>query len=993
VAEALEQGISAANLDNRAKVVRVGCMGLCEAAPLVLVSPDGIFYRNVDEHSARRIVNEHLANDRPVEDLELIWEDGDGAVSRSREIPFFARQLKIALRNCGVIDPLDIDEYIAADGYLALEKSLFEMQPEEILDIVHRSGLRGRGGAGFPAGLKWQLVRQAEGDVKYVVCNADEGDPGAFMDRSILEGDPHSVIEAMTVAGRAVGSGQGYVYLRAEYPLAIERLGGALEQARSRGLLGTRILGSDFSFDVEIRIGAGAFVCGEETALMHSIEGKRGTPRTRPPFPAQKGLWGKPTLLNNVETWANVPAIICRGADWYAGIGNERSKGTKVFALAGSVRNTGLVEVPMGISLAEVVDTIGGGMRLGRPFKAAQSGGPSGGCIPASLAKVAIDYESLQDLGAIMGSGGLIIMDEGTCMVNLAGFFLDFLSDESCGKCPPCRIGVRVLKNILDRITRGEGRIEDLETLKSLGEHIQKSSLCGLGQTAPNAVLSTVRHFRDEYEAHIKYKRCPAVVCKGIVSSPCQYSCPIEQDAPCYIGLIAQGKFEEAVEIVRRENPLPAVCGRVCDAPCEIRCRAGEGDGEAISIRALKRFLSDYEREKGLEVSPKTREKRGERVAIVGSGPAGLTCAHYLALEGYQVTIFESLPVVGGMLAVGIPEYRLPKDALEHDVSMIRKMGVEIRTNTTVGRDIHLSDLRKEYQAVFVAAGAHRGLALGIDGGGPAQVIDAVDFLREVNLGRSVDIGQRVVVIGGGNSAVDAASAAKRLGKDVRMLYRRTRQEMPALPEEVKALEEEEIKVEFLIAPLRAAPGSGGRMTGLECIRMRLADVDKSGRRRPVPIEGSEFTVECDTVISAIGQKPDVGTLLSGSDVNMTGWGTLAVDPETLCTGIEGVFAGGDVVTGPSAVTPAMAHGKIAARMIHAYLQGRPVGRQYNVIRPAIDVEVAELSEEEVETLRKPEMPLLSMDERTRTFKEVQLGLSTEMAIAEAKRCLRCDKG
>ncbi len=519
VAEALEREISAAGLDARARVVRVGCMGLCEAAPLVLVSPDGVLYRSVDEESARKIVGEHLARDRPVEDLELTWEDGRGGILRSREIPFFARQLKIALRNCGVIDPLDIDEYIAADGYLALEKSLFGLKPADVLEIVHRSGLRGRGGAGFPAGLKWQIVAQAEGDEKYVVCNADEGDPGAFMDRSILEGDPHSVIEAMTVAGRVVGSRRGFVCVRAEYHLAIERLEAALAQARERGLLGRRILGADFFFDLEIRAGAGAFVCGEETALIHSIEGKRATARPRPPFPAQKGLWGKPTLLNNVETWANIPPIICRGADWYAAIGNERSKGTKVLALAGSVRNTGLVEVPMGISLSEIVNAIGGGMRTGLPFKAAQSGGPSGGCIPASAADVAIDYESLQELGAVMGSGGLIVMDEGTCMVSLASFFLDFLSDESCGKCPPCRIGVRVLKEILERITNGKGRIEDLEILKSLGEHIQKTSLCGLGQTAPNAVLSTLRHFRNEYEAHVEYKRCPALVCRGIVSS------------------------------------------------------------------------------------------------------------------------------------------------------------------------------------------------------------------------------------------------------------------------------------------------------------------------------------------------------------------------------------------------------------------------------------------------------------------------------------------
>lgn len=518
VATVIEEEIRAAGLEERAGVVRVGCMGLCEAGPLVLVVPDGVYYPKVDEELARRIVREHLGEERPLEDHELAWEGPGGERLRSREVPFFARQLKIALRNCGVIDPLSIDEYIAVDGYRALAKVLHEMGPADVLDQVKRSGLRGRGGAGFPAGLKWQFVRDAPGDVKYVVCNADEGDPGAFMDRSILEGDPHSVIEAMTIAGRVIGSRQGYVYVRAEYPLAIARLEAALAAARRYGLLGEGILGSDFSFDIEIRIGAGAFVCGEETALMHSIEGKRGMPRPRPPFPAQRGLWNRPTLLNNVETWANIPPILLRGAEWYAAIGSGRSRGTKVFALAGDVRNTGLVEVPMGISLREVVEEIGGGLRTGRPFKAAQSGGPSGGCIPASALDVPIDYESLQELGAIMGSGGLIIMDEGTCMVSLARFFLEFLVDESCGKCPPCRIGTRVLLNVLDRICEGKGRPEDLELLESLGRHVQRTSLCGLGQTAPNAVLSTLRHFRAEYEAHVRDRKCPAKQCRALLT-------------------------------------------------------------------------------------------------------------------------------------------------------------------------------------------------------------------------------------------------------------------------------------------------------------------------------------------------------------------------------------------------------------------------------------------------------------------------------------------
>ncbi|HSK08494.1 MAG TPA: NADH-quinone oxidoreductase subunit NuoF [Vicinamibacterales bacterium] len=518
LAASLQRLIREAHLEQRARVIQVGCMGLCEAGPLVLVAPDGVYYPKVDEALAKRIVTEHVAEDRPVQDAELTWQGPDGETLRSREVPFFARQVKIALRNCGVIDPLRLEEYIGFGGYEALATVLLDMEPAQVMDVLKRSGLRGRGGAGFPAGLKWQFVQEAPGDEKYIVCNADEGDPGAFMDRSILEGDPHSIIEGMAIAGRVVGARCGYVYVRAEYPLAIERLEQALHAAREAGLLGQGILGSAFDFGIQIRIGAGAFVCGEETALIASIEGRRGMPRPRPPFPAQHGLWGRPTLINNVETWANIPPIILRGASWFAGIGTGRSKGTKVFALAGDVRNTGLVEVPMGISLREVVDSIGGGIRTGLPFKAVQAGGPSGGCVPAASADVPVDYESLQRLGAVMGSGGLIVLHEGTCMVELARFFLEFLVEESCGKCPPCRIGLRALLNLVERITKGVGAPEDLETIETLGRHVQASSLCGLGQTAPNAVLSTLQHFRHEYEAHIHERRCPAGQCKALLT-------------------------------------------------------------------------------------------------------------------------------------------------------------------------------------------------------------------------------------------------------------------------------------------------------------------------------------------------------------------------------------------------------------------------------------------------------------------------------------------
>ncbi len=518
VADELETALAASALAGQVRVVRVGCMGLCEAGPLVVVSPDGVYYQKVDRAGARRIVAEHLVAGQVVRELELAWEAPDGRRLTGREVPFFAQQVKIALRNCGVIDPAAIEEYVARDGYLALEKSLFELSADDVVAALKGSGLRGRGGAGFPSGMKWQFVREAPGDEKFVVCNGDEGDPGAFMDRSLLEGDPHSVIEGMAIAGRVTGARRGFVYVRAEYPLAIERLDKALAAARAAGLLGEDILGSGFAFDIEIRIGAGAFVCGEETALLRSIEGKRGTPQPRPPFPAQHGLWGKPTLINNVETWASVSPIILRGPEWFAAIGTGRSKGTKVFALAGAIRNTGLVEVPMGISLRTIVEEIGGGIPNGRAFKAAQSGGPSGGCIPAAAADVAIDYESLQELGSIMGSGGLIILDDHTCMVELARFFVEFLVEESCGKCPPCRIGTRVMLNLLERITKGEAVPADLDTLEALGRHIQRTSLCGLGQTAPNAVLSTLRHFRAEYDAHVLEGRCPAGQCKALLT-------------------------------------------------------------------------------------------------------------------------------------------------------------------------------------------------------------------------------------------------------------------------------------------------------------------------------------------------------------------------------------------------------------------------------------------------------------------------------------------
>jgi len=539
--ERFNEKIAEAGLDKEVKVIRTGCFGLCEAGPVVIVYPDGTFYSHVKPENVDEIVSEHLLKGRKVEHLVYVEHatHEQNAEKKLDDITFYKHQHRIALRNCGVIDPENIDEYLAMDGYKALEKALTKMTREEVIDEILKSGLRGRGGGGFPTGLKWKFTYQSQADQKYVACNADEGDPGAFMDRSILEGDPHAIIEAMAIAGYAIGASQGYIYVRAEYPIAVKRLSIAIDQAREYGLLGENIFETGFNFDLNIRLGAGAFVCGEETALMHSIEGKRGEPTARPPFPAVKGLFEKPTMLNNVETYANVAQIILHGAEWYASMGTEKSKGTKVFALGGKINNTGLVEIEMGTPLRKIIYDIGGGCPNGKKFKAVQTGGPSGGCLPESLLDTPVDYDNLIAAGSMMGSGGMIVMDEDNCMVDIARFYLDFIVDESCGKCAPCRIGTKRMKEILDRIVEGKGEEGDIEKLQTLAETIKNTALCGLGQTAPNPVLSTLKFFRDEYEAHIYEKRCPAHHCRSLLQykidpakckgcTACARTCPAE---------------------------------------------------------------------------------------------------------------------------------------------------------------------------------------------------------------------------------------------------------------------------------------------------------------------------------------------------------------------------------------------------------------------------------------------------------------------------------
>lgn len=977
-----------------------GCIGLCSQEVIAELEIDGrtrLTYGHVAPESVPLIIEKTVKKGEILKEHALFQyhpidssESAYPGVPFNDENPVVKDQMKIALKNCGNIDPFNIEEYIERDGYRATAKIL-KMSPEEVIEEVGKSGIRGRGGAGFPTARKWTFARNVKSDIKYVICNADEGDPGAFMDRSLLEGDPHSVLEGMIIAGYSIGASQGYIYCRAEYPLALKTLKKAIADARERNFLGGNIMGSDFSFDISIREGAGAFVCGEETALIASIEDQRGMPRPKPPFPPIKGLFQRPTVVNNVETLANLPRIINDSPEAYASVGTETSKGTKVFALAGKVKYTGLIEVPMGMTLRDAIFGIGGGGIEGKKIKAAQLGGPSGGCIPERMFDIPIDYESINKTGAIMGSGGMVIMDETSCMVDIARFFLEFTADESCGKCTPCRVGNKLMLKILDRICEGKGTMEDIDTLQRLSETISNGALCGLGKTAPNPVLTTLKYFRHEYEAHILEKRCPAQVCKRLTPSPCQNACPAGIDVPSYVALIAEKRYKEALEVILEDNPFPSICGRACTRSCEFECRRGEVD-TPIAIMHLKRFVADLgiDRAKYIKPLPITKE---EKVAIVGAGPAGLTSAYYLIREGYAVTVFEALPKAGGMMVAGIPEYRLPRDIIQAEIDAIAALGVEIKTNTRLGKDFTIDDLKEQgYEAILLTVGAYKGRKLGVPGEDKYKgCIDSIEFLEKVNFGDKTKPGDKVIVIGGGNSAIDAARAALRLGAaEVTIAYRRTRTEMPAFAEEVEAAEEEGVNIHLLVSPTRVI-GDGDRITGLECIRNKLGTPDTSGRRRPVPIEGSEFIIPCDLIIPAISQEPEIADILKDTDFNVTPWNTFEVDPNTLETSIPGVFAGGDAVTGPATIIEAIAAGQRAAAAIHKYFNGEKLQWQFKSVRPRRMIDPIEVPDEEIEKLKRGKMPCMKVADRINNFKEVETGYTEQMCVDEAKRCLRCD--
>ncbi len=986
IKEVLQVELEKADLHHEIDIITTGCMGTCELGPIMVVYPEGIFYQKVKPEDVSEIVQEHLLKGRIVKRILYKKPEKEQLVAMFNDIDFFKLQKKIALRNCGNIDPLNIEEYIAADGYMALGKALTEMKPEEVIEVVKKSGLRGRGGAGFPTGLKWQFTAAAPGTQKYVLCNADEGDPGAFMDRSILEGDPHSVIEAMMICGYAIGANQGYVYVRAEYPLAIERLSYAIEEAQKNGLLGKNILGTGFNFNLEIRMGAGAFVCGEETALIHSIEGKRGEPRPKPPFPAQKGLFDCPTVLNNVETFANIPYIILNGPEEFASLGTEKSKGTKVFALAGDINNTGLIEVPMGIPLGTIIYDIGGGIPHNKKLKAVQIGGPSGGCIPVQHLNVKVDYESLKELGAIMGSGGLIVMDEDTCMVDIARYFMEFIQEESCGKCTPCREGTRIMLNILTKICHGQGTREDLDILEQLAYDIKDTALCGLGQTAPNPILSTLKYFREEYIEHIQDKRCRAGVCADLIYAPCSNSCPASVDVPAYLAYTKVGQYKKALKAHLRTNPFPAVCGRVCPAFCESRCRRRDIDA-AVNIRAVKRFMAD-EVESYQDCYPPKKQSQGIKVAVIGSGPSGLTNAYFLTMLGYEVTVFEALPKPGGMLTYAIPEYRLPKSIVNKEIEELIKYGITIKTNIKVGQDITIEELRKEgYQAFYLAAGAWDSVIPPLVGLPSNRVMSGLDFLYKVNNQEQIKVGEKVVVVGGGNTAIDAARTALRLGAKVSIVYRRTRSEMPADLEEIRQAEEEGITI-CELQNIKAVSENNGKID-VEMVKMRLGEFDRTGRRRPEEITASSFLETIDILILALGQTTSIEEIAQNEMLELNQDKTVKTNNHRGVTSVQDIFAGGDVVLGPATVVEAIGAAQSAAEEIDRYLTGEK-DKDYYPWRVNEPIEVPFDPEVEPVSWSRQEHHLIPVGER-KGDTEVEKTWICSLAKKEAERCLRCE--
>jgi NADH-quinone oxidoreductase subunit F len=981
----------------------VGCFGFCAQEPLVNVRLPGkplVILQRVEAGDVPRILDDMAAGEVP-EDLALCkieqWDhltahvqygEGFPRIPLWNEVPFFKPQKKIVLRNCGLISPDDIEEYIAIGGYQALYKVLIDANPESVIEQIKTAKLRGRGGAGFSTGLKWEFLRKAVADRKVVICNADEGDPGAYMNRNEIEGDPHALLEGMIVGAYVMGASVGIVYVRAEYPLAVHRLTRAIDQARQSGILGDNILGRGFNFDIQLVEGAGAFVCGEETALIASLEGCAGRPRPRPPFPAQSGLYGKPTNINNVETWYNIAPIVAKGPAWFAETGSAKSAGTKVFSLVGKVGNTGLVEAPLGTPLKTFIYDVGGGSN-GRQVKAVQTGGPSGGCIPQEMFDTPVDYETLAEIGSIMGSGGMVVMDEDNCMVDVARYFIEFTRSESCGKCVPCRVGLDQSLRILNAFTRGAAKETDLDRLDEMGRMIRDTSLCGLGQSAPNPLLTTMRHFRHEFEDHIRVHRCRAGVCEDLALSPCENSCPLHMNIPRYLQLLKEGRLEDAFEAVVLDNPLPGSTGRVCQHPCEDRCRRRTID-EPVNMRETHRFIADaaYGADHfdalAARIVARKLPSTERKVAVVGAGPAGLTAAFYLALLGHEVTVYDPNAEPGGMLRYALPEYRLPRETVRREVELIRRLGVEFVCGVAVGSDLSLNDLDTRYNAVFMAVGTWKESSVDLPGVELRGVYPALPFLEAVAKAEPIRPGTKVVVIGGGNAAIDSARTCLRMGAEVTVIYRRERKDMPAIAEETDAAEAEGARFIFLATPHRLVGDAEGNVRAIEVVKTKLGEFDASGRRRPVRTPEIRRH-ECDTVILAVGEMADLD-FLGASDLKVRKNGVLEVDRYTLETSHSKFYAGGDVVSGAANVSNAMGYGKKAARNIDERLMGT---RRWERIAPSMEYDQS--PPEQPHESRRHTVEELPPLERVETFAEAVTGLSADDALDEACRCLRCD--
>jgi NADH-quinone oxidoreductase subunit F len=987
------------------QLVPVGCFGFCAEEPLVNLWVPGqplLMLHRVQPNHVDEILNGLGRGHLPPAEIVLCkieeWDHLTGHVKYGtgypdvpnwNEIPFFNGQVKIVLRNCGLINPDDIEEYIAVGGYQALYKVLIDQNPDGVIEQIKAAKLRGRGGAGYLTGNKWEYLQKAPGPEKYLVCNADEGDPGAYMNRNEIESDPHSLLEGMLIAGFVTGANKGIIYVRAEYPLAVLRLERAIEQARAYGVLGRNVLGRGFDFDLETVEGAGAFVCGEETALIASLEDEAGRPRSRPPFPAQKGVFGRPTNINNVETWYNVAPIVSKGPAWFTETGSAKSAGTKVFSLVGKVHSTGLVEMPLGTPLSKFIYAIGEGGTNGRDIKAVQTGGPSGGCIPVEMFDTPVDYETLAQIGSIMGSGGMVVMDEDNCMVDVARYFIEFTHSESCGKCVPCRVGLDKALRMLNGFTVGTATNEDIEALDELCRMVRDTSLCGLGQSAPNPVLTSLRHFRQEFEDHILAKRCRAGVCEDLALSPCENSCPLHMNIPRFLQLYKEERLEDAFLSVILDNPLPASTGRVCQHPCDNRCRRAAID-EPVNTRDVHRLIADeillsdkFEAMVG-RVLERKHEPTGHKVAIVGAGPTGLTCAYYLALFGHSVTVYDSRPAAGGMLRYALPEYRLPKAVLDKEIELIERLGVKFQFNVNVGDSPTLNDVAHEFDAVFLAIGTWKEAWVYLPGTELTGVIPALPFLEAVSRDEQVPVGKSVVVIGGGNAAIDSARTARRLGADVTIVYRRERNDMPAIPEEIEAAEHEGAKLVYLAAPHRILGDKNGQVRAIEAVRTRLGEFDTSGRRRPVPTD-EVIRIECDTVILAVGEKVDPD-FCKASGLKVREAGTIEVDRYSLETSRERFYAGGDLITGASNVSNAMGIGKKAARNIDKRLMD--LERASSLIPDFEYLMEAPQTPSERGRHVPAEMPAAG---RVQSYAEVSLGLTAAAATEETARCLRCD--